>query len=251
MRICRAAPPFVYNFLKILPYAGRGGIGMRHSILIVDDEKDLVALLRDNFAMLGYLVFTAGNYDEAVEKAAHAPDIILLDVNMPGRDGLSVCRAIREFVRCPIIFLTARVTDADKIEGFAAGGDDYVTKPFSLDELNARVAAHLRREERPRREARVYFEGDVAVDYLERAVYVRGTRVPLAKKEFDIVELLTQNRGQVFDKERIYERVWGWDGEGSSNVVAEHIKRIRFKLAQAGAQGQIETVWGVGYKWVK
>ena len=118
---------------------------MRHSILIVDDEKDLVALLRDNFAMLGYLVFTAGNYDEAVEKAAHAPDIILLDVNMPGRDGLSVCRAIREFVRCPIIFLTARVTDADKIEGFAAGGDDYVTKPFSLDELNARVAAHLRR----------------------------------------------------------------------------------------------------------
>lgn len=224
---------------------------MRHSILIVDDEKDMVALLRDNFEMLGYLVFTAGNYDEAVEKAAHAPDIILLDVNMPERDGLSVCRAIREFVRCPIIFLTARITDADKIEGFAAGGDDYVTKPFSLDELSARVAAHLRREERPWREARVYFEGDVAVDYLEKAVYVRGKRVPLAKKEFEIVELLSQNRGQVFDKERIYERVWGWDGEGSSSVVAEHIKRIRAKLSQAGAQGQIETVWGVGYKWVK
>lgn len=224
---------------------------MRHSILIVDDEKDMVALLRDNFEMLGYLVFTAGNYDEAVEKAAHAPDIILLDVNMPERDGLSVCRAIREFVRCPIIFLTARITDADKIEGFAAGGDDYVTKPFSLDELSARVAAHLRREERLRREARVYFEGDVAVDYLEKAVYVRGKRVPLAKKEFEIVELLSQNRGQVFDKERIYERVWGWDGEGSSSVVAEHIKRIRAKLSQAGAQGQIETVWGVGYKWVK
>ena len=224
---------------------------MQHTILIVDDEPDVVALLRDNFTMLGYLVFTATGCDEAVEKAAHGPDIILLDVNMPGRDGLDVCRAIRQFVRCPIIFLTARVTDADKIAGFAAGGDDYVTKPFSLDELSARVAAHLRREERPKNQARVWFGGDVAVDYLEKAVYVRGERVPLAKKEYEIVELLSQNRGQVFDKERIYERCWGWDGEGSSSVVAEHIKRIRAKFAQAGAPGQIETVWGVGYKWVK
>ena len=224
---------------------------MQHTILVVDDEKDVVALLRDNFTMLGYLVLTATGYDEAVEKAARGPDIILLDVNMPGRDGLSVCRAIRRFVRCPILFLTARVTDADKIAGFAAGGDDYVTKPFSLDELGARVAAHLRREERPESQARVWFGGDVAVDYLEKAVYVRGERVPLAKKEYEIVELLSQNRGQVFDKERIYERCWGWDGEGSSSVVAEHIKRIRAKLMQAGVQGQIETVWGVGYKWVK
>ena len=165
---------------------------MQHTILVVDDEKDVVALLRDNFTMLGYLVLTATGYDEAVEKAARGPDIILLDVNMPGRDGLSVCRAIRRFVRCPILFLTARVADADKIEGFAAGGDDYVTKPFSLDELSARVAAHLRREERPRNQARVWFGGDVAVDYLEKAVYVRGERVPLAKKEYEIVELLSR-----------------------------------------------------------
>ena len=228
-----------------------GGMTVRHTILIVDDEPDVVALLRDNFAFLGYLVLTAGNYEEAVEKAARMPDIILLDVNMPGRDGLSVCRAIRAFVHCPILFLTARVTDADKIEGFAAGGDDNVTKPFSLDELSARVAAHLRREERPHNAAKVYFDGDVAVDYLERALYVRGERVPLAKKEFEIVELLSRNRSQVFDKERIYEKLWGWDGEGSSSVVAEHIKRIRAKLAQAGAQGQIQTVWGVGYKWAR
>ena len=224
---------------------------MRHTILIVDDESDMLALLRDNFEMLGYLVLTARNYDEAVDKAARLPDVILLDVNMPGRDGLSVCRAIRAFVHCPIIFLTARVTDADKIEGFAAGGDDYVTKPFSLEELSARVGAHLRREERPHNAAKVYFGGDVAVDYLEKAVYVRAQRVPLAKKEFEIVELLSRNRGQVFDKERIYESLWGWDKDGLSNVVAEHIKRIRAKLARAGAHGQIETVWGLGYKWVK
>ena len=224
---------------------------MRHTILIVDDESDMLALLRDNFEMLGYLVLTARNYDEAVEKAARLPDVILLDVNMPGRDGLSVCRAIRAFVHCPIIFLTARVTDADKIEGFAAGGDDYVTKPFSLDELSARVAAHLRREERPHNAAKVYFDGDVAVDYLERALYVRGERVPLAKKEFEIVELLSRNRSQVFDKERIYERVWGLDGTGDASLVAERVRRIRAGLAAAGAKPYIQTVWGCGYKWVE
>ena len=224
---------------------------MPDKLLIADDEPDIVDTLARCFAARGYEILRAHSGEEAVRQAGRAPDLILLDVNMPGLDGLEVCRRIRQHVACPIIFLTARVTDADKIAGFAAGGDDYVTKPFSLDELSARVAAHLRREERPKNQARVWFGGDVAVDYLEKAVYVRGERVPLAKKEYEIVELLSQNRGQVFDKERIYERVWGWEGEGSSSVVAEHIKRIRAKLMQAGAQGQIETVWGVGYKWVK
>ena len=224
---------------------------MAYRILVADDEADIVRLLQDLFTRQGYQVLAACGGKEALELCSQKPDLILLDVNMPDMDGFTLCRQIRDFVSCPILFLTARIEDADKVMGFAAGGDDYVTKPFSLDELSARVAAHLRREERPKNQARVWFGGDVAVDYLEKAVYVRGERVPLAKKEYEIVELLSQNRGQVFDKERIYERVWGWEGEGSSSVVAEHIKRIRAKLMQAGVQGQIETVWGVGYKWVK
>ena len=118
---------------------------------------------------------------------------------MPGMDGLAVCQRIRDFVSCPILFLTARVEDADKIRGFQAGGDDYVVKPFSLDELGARVAAHLRREERRRDSSRVRFGGDLAIDYGQRAVYSGGKPVPVPKKEFDILELLSMNPGQVFD----------------------------------------------------
>ena len=119
---------------------------MQYTILIVDDEPDLVRMLSDHFSMLGYLTLTAGNYDEAVRQAERLPDLIVLDVSMPGKDGLEVCRAIRDFVPCPILFLTARVEDADKLRGFAAGGDDYVAKPFSIDELEARVAAHIERQ---------------------------------------------------------------------------------------------------------
>ena len=222
---------------------------MQYTILIVDDEPDLVRMLADHFSMLGYLTLTAGNYDEAVRQAERLPDLIVLDVSMPGKDGLEVCRAIRDFVPCPILFLTARVEDADKLRGFAAGGDDYVAKPFSIDELEARVAAHIRRETRAQRATRVHFSGDVTIDYGARAVFVRGEPLPLAKKEFEIVEFLSNHRGQVFDKERIYERLWGYESEGSSAVVAEHIKRIRSKLEKAGADRQIETIWGVGYRW--
>ena len=141
--------------------------------------------------------------------------------------------------------------DEDKIQGFGAGGDDYIVKPFSIDELGARVAAHLRREQRQHTAARVRMDGDLAIDYSARCVYFQNTSLPLARKEFDIVELLSRNRGQVFDRERIYERVWGLEGEGDSAVVSEHIRRIRAKFAAAGVRPRIETVWGVGYKWAK
>jgi len=170
---------------------------------------------------------------------------------MPGMDGLEVCRRIRDHISCPILFLTARVEEADKLRGFAAGGDDYIVKPFSLAELEARVQAHLRRERRRAFEERVCFFGELTVDYSQRCLFVKGERIALAKKEFDIVELLSQNPGQVFDKERIYERVWGYDGEGDSAVVAEHIRRIRGKLAGYTDGNYIETVWGCGYKWAK
>ena len=147
--------------------------------------------------------------------------------------------------------MTARIEDRDKVKGFSVGGDDYVVKPFSLVELEARVQAHLRREGRRQNQARVKFSGELLIDYSERAVYLKGQNVGLAKKEFDIVELLSQNGGQVFDKERIYERVWGYDSEGDSSVVAEHIRRLRAKLAALTDKTYIETVWGCGYKWLR
>ena len=169
---------------------------------------------------------------------------------MPDGDGLEVCKRIRNFVNCPILFLTAKVEDSDKINGFRVGGDDYIVKPFSIDELGARVAAHLRREERHQAADKARFTGNLSIDYVSRTVTCSDQPIALAKKEFDIIELLSMNSGQVFDRERIYERIWGWDSDGESTVVAEHIRRIRSKLSAVSEKTYIETVWGVGYKWV-
>lgn len=222
---------------------------MQHKILIVDDEPGVLSLLRDYFEINEYLVLTAADGEEAIKQAEHGPDIILLDINMPKMNGLEVCKRIREHITCPIIFLTARTEDMDKIIGFVSGGDDYVTKPFSMDELGARVMAHLRRENRRTVNTRVRFEEDLVIDYVAHKISSGDKEISLAKKEFEIIELLSANRGQVFDKERIYERLWGYDAEGDSAVIAEHIKRIRAKFKSAGAKEHIETVWGVGYKW--
>ena len=224
---------------------------MNTKILIVDDEIDIVVMLSSFFENKGYLVLSTTNGEEALKQIERQPDIILLDINMPGLDGLKVCERIRNYISCPILFLTARIEDTDKVKGFAVGGDDYIVKPFSLMELEARVAAHLRREMRHSFEAQVKFSGDLTIDYFERCLFFAGERVGFAKKEFDIVELLSQNPGQVFDKERIYERIWGYDSEGDSSVVTEHIRRIRTKIAAYTDRVYIETVWGCGYKWIK
>ncbi len=226
-----------------------------YRILVADDERDVVSLLKDYFEINDYTVITAYSGIEAVEKASHDPDLILLDVNMPDGDGLSVCKKIRDYVSCPILFLTARIEDSDKINGFAAGGDDYIIKPFSIDELGARVAAHIRRDHRTNQQSNVRFFGGLTVDYTAKTVYVNAkpetVLIKLAKKEYQIIELLSLNCGQVFDKERIYEKIWGYDAEGDSAVIAEHIRRIRAKLGRHGQKYHIETVWGMGYKWIK
>ena len=224
---------------------------LMYKILVADDEKDVVSLLKDYFEINDYLVLTAYTGAEAIEKASQNPDIILLDVNMPDGDGLSVCRKIRDHVSCPILFLTARIEDSDKISGFASGGDDYIIKPFSIEELGARVSAHIRRDHRIKTQANVRFFGDVTIDYTAKTVSVAEKTLELAKKEYQIVEFLSLSCGQVFDKERIYEKIWGYDAEGDSSVIAEHIRRIRAKLAKYGEEYHIETVWGIGYKWVK
>ena len=224
---------------------------MAQTIMVIDDETEILNMLKRYFSLEGYHVITAAGGKEALQKLEKQPDLILLDINMPEIDGITLCRSIRDFVSCPILFLTANAEDSDKIKGFGVGGDDYIVKPFSIDELGARVSAHLRRENRSKRKSRVLFDEQLAVDYLERAAYWDGQEIPLLKKEFDILEVLSQNPGQIFDKERLYEAAWGLDGLGNNSVVAEHIRKIRAKFAAVGAKQYIETVWGVGYKWVK
>ncbi|MCI9002802.1 MAG: response regulator transcription factor [Oscillibacter sp.] len=221
---------------------------MKATLLIADDERGVTDTMKAYFSPR-YEVLTAYSGQEAVQKAERQPDLILLDINMPDMDGLTVCQTIRSHVACPILFLTARIESADQIIGFQAGADDYIIKPFDLDELAARIDAHLRRERRRNRPSNLRFFGECAVDYSARTVTVRGEAVPLSRREFDILELLSLNPGQVFDRERIYETIWGLDGEGSSDTVMEHVRKIRAKLARHTLHGYIETVWGCGYKW--
>lgn len=226
---------------------------MKYTLLIADDEPDIVNMLKSYFCKRGYEILTALNGNDALKMAQRQPDLILLDISMPDLDGLEVCKRIRKLVSCPILFVTARIEDTDKIKGFAAGGDDYILKPFSMAPLEARISAHLRREERRGSETktRVRFSGELSIDYSQRLIIIGETQLQLAKKEFDIVELLSQNAGQIFDREGIYERIWGYDSTGDSSVVAEHIRRIRAKLTPFTSRSYIETVWGCGYKWIK
>ncbi|MCI8719214.1 MAG: response regulator transcription factor [Lachnospiraceae bacterium] len=222
---------------------------MKHKILIVDDEIMMTELLSDHLSDEGYEVYTANSAAEALALLPKTPSLIILDINMPDIDGLEFCRTIRDHVSCPILFVTARITEQDKINGLQYGGDDYITKPFSLKELSARIAAHLRRDERSRTNASVLVSGELLVNLSQHRIFYRDMEIDVSKREFEIIEFLITNAGQVFDRERIYERVWGYDAEGSADVLKEHIRRIRAKLHEATGQDYIETVWGVGYKW--
>jgi len=220
-----------------------------NKILIVDDEKGIVAMLKNYFKTQGYLVYTAFDGNEAFSKISCQPDIILLDITMPEIDGLTICQRIREHIFCPILFLTARIEISDKIKGFDAGADDYIVKPFDLDELGARVQAHLRRETRKQEQTILRFFGNVSIDYSKREVKVEQEFISFSKKEFDIIELLSMNTGQVFDRGRIYDVIWGLEGDGNSDTIMEHIRKIRAKFGAVVTHSYIETVWGVGYKW--
>lgn len=225
---------------------------MREKILIVDDEEEIISFLKDSLEEEGYEIFTACTGKEALQKIKLYPDLILLDIMMPDMDGYEVCNAVRDIVSCPIIFLTAKVEEQDIVKGLAIGGDDYVEKPFSLKQLKARINAHLRRENRninSSDKTNLYFK-NISINLKNREVYCSGQLVTLTKKEFDIIEFLAINCGQVFSKEQIYEKIWGYDAEGDSASVAEHVKKIRQKLQNFDTEEEyISTVWGVGYKW--
>lgn len=215
-------------------------------ILAIDDEKDILMLIKNALAKEGYDVTLLSAPLKIGEVNLNAYQLILLDVMMPGQDGFSLCRDIRDQVDCPILFLTAKVQEADIMEGLGIGGDDYITKPFGIGELRARVAAHLRREGRQKKNA--VSVGDVQFLLQAKQAVYEGKALELTKSEYAICEYLALNHGQVFSKDRIYEHVFGYDGEGDSSAITEHIKNIRGKCQKAGF-APIETVWGIGYRW--
>lgn len=223
---------------------------MQQKLLIIDDEISICNLIKMNFETEGYTVYIATDTKKATELLAKKPELILLDINMPDVDGIEYCKKMRKYIDCPIIFLTSRISEQDKIYGLQVGADDYITKPFSIAELTARVKAHLRRENRGRSH-NIKFSGKLMIDYNERCVYYKDEVIPFSKKEFDIIEFLSINAGQVFTREMIYERLWGYDADGNSDVIKEHIRKIRSKMLKVTDVSYIDTVWGVGYKWIK
>ncbi|WP_276951750.1 response regulator transcription factor [Acetatifactor muris] len=224
---------------------------MAYKILIIDDDTELLKMLKKYFEIKKYEVITAENGVEGLQKIKLQPDIILLDVNMPNLDGIEMCRRVRDKVDCPILFLTARVDEQDVVNGLSSGGDDYILKPFRLKELDARITAHLKRETRRKEKTEVCFQGELCIDYQAKTVQIHTDYLELTKSEYGIIEFLTMNPGMVFDKERIYERVCGYDAEGDSRVITELIRRIRKKIQQYTKNKYIETVWGMGYRWIK
>ena len=219
-------------------------------ILVIDDEIDICNMLKEYLQMEDYLVYTAADANEALKQVCNQPDLILLDINMPQMDGYELCERIRDELTCPILFLSARTEEKDRVNGFKVGGDDYIVKPFSMEELLARIAAHLRREDRKNNRNKVYMDETITVDFDAGKVISNGEDLCLTKTEFAILELLLTHAGQVFDKENIYESVRGFDGEADASIVMEHIRRIRKKLQTATEKNYIETVWGVGYRWI-
>lgn len=215
-------------------------------ILVIDDEKDILILIKNVLSKDDHIVITKDNANKLSMRDFIGYDLILLDVMMPDIDGFTLCKKIRDIVDCPILFLTAKAMENDIMYGLGIGGDDYITKPFGMGELRARVGAHLRREQREKHNFLVI--SGVRFNLLGKEVLVENRKIPLTKSEYVICEYLARNHGQAFSKDKIYEGAFGYEGESDSSVVAEHIKNIRAKLSVFN-MNPIETVWGIGYKW--
>ena len=221
-------------------------------ILVVDDEKVLVKGIKFNLESEGYQVEVGYDGEEAVELARNGGfDLIILDLMMPKIDGLQACMRIREFSNVPIIMLTARSEDTDKIIGFECGADDYITKPFNILELKARVRALLRRAGMAAQQmggGRKLVIGHITLDPDARAAWKDGQSVDLTAKEFDLMELLMRNPGRVYSRENLLNVVWGYEYAGDYRTVDVHVRRLREKLELDPANPQyILTKWGVGY----
>lgn len=218
----------------------------KYRVLVVDDESDmrqLVGMYLDNF---GYEWGKAENGKEALKKLeTDHYDFVVLDIMMPEMDGLSVCKEIRKTSDVPIIFLTAKGEEWNRVNGLRMGADDYIVKPFSPGELVARMEAVLRRYTKQEQQEEIQF-GPILINEKSRRIEADGESISLTVKEFDLLYFLCQHTGQVFSREQLLEKVWGYDYAGSTRTVDTHVKTMRLKLGESG--NYIQTVWGVGYK---
>ncbi|MFJ7738187.1 response regulator transcription factor [Lysinibacillus sp. NPDC097287] len=220
------------------------------TILIVDDEKDMRYLIEMMLQNSKFETFTAANGTEAYDIIVREKiDLVLLDVMMPHEDGFIVCQSLRAMSDVPIIFLTARDANEDKVKGLTLGGDDYIVKPFTIDELVARIHAVLRRSGMAIADLQQKYltYGSIKLDEVARKVSVNEKSIPLTLKEFDLLHLFMKNPGNAYSREQLLERIWDIDYVGGTRTVDTHIKTLRLKLGKEAAE-HIQTVWGVGYR---
>ena len=222
-----------------------------YKIMVADDDPNVHQSLNAYFRREGYQIISAYDGNQAVEGVRNQrPDIAILDIMMPGMDGLMVCREIRKESNLPIIMLTAKGDEFDKLLGLEMGADDYITKPFSPREVLARVKAVLRRMHEMKADDRTshLVVGNLDIDMTAFTVRLNGEQVPCTPKETEILWTLASNPGMVFSREHLLQSIWGYDFLGDTRAVDSHIKRIRAKLCQEGNDWDIRTVWGVGYR---
>ena len=228
---------------------------MSKKILVVEDEKNIAELERDYLEANGYTVEIEFDGKNGLDKAIGSGyDLVILDVMLPGIDGFEVCRQIRKHKECPVLMVSAKKDEIDKIRGLGLGADDYITKPFSPSELVARVTAHIARYERLTSKGEepvnyVINVGKLSIDTHARRVFVNEKEVTLTNKEFDLLAFLASNPNVVYSKDDIFDKIWGLDAIGETSTVTVHINRIRDKIEADSSNPQyIETVWGAGYR---
>ena len=216
-------------------------------ILAVDDDKRILKLIKNALEINNHEVVTLQNAEDTPIENFCEYDLILLDVMMPGIDGFKLCEKIRNSVDSPIIFLTAKTEESAIVKGLALGGDDYISKPFGVMELNARVEAYLRRQNRGKSTRKLIYE-NITIDFDKKEISIGGNAVNFTKNEYNICEYLALNRGKVFTKQAIFESIYDLDSDTQFSVITEYIRLIRNKFKKFDCS-PIETVWGVGYMW--
>jgi len=227
-------------------------------ILIIEDDDDIAGIEKDFLEINGFSAEIQADGVKGTERALSGDfALILLDLMLPGKDGMSICREIRDKIDIPIIMVSARMEDIDKVRGLGLGADDYITKPFSPAEVVARVKSHIARYQRltkntaAAKPAAVIDTGWLKIDHKSRRVFVNGAEINLTNKEYELLYLLAASEGTVFSKEQLYEKIWGENIHGVIKTVTVHINRLREKVEKnAGAPMHIQTVWGAGYRFM-